>query len=99
MVFGINCYLLLSDWNDEVFMNIMYSQESNLQIEYEQKEPFLELHRILEALKVKDLQPALRWVLWCAILIISYFMWLATSNEEDAYWSVIYCLITGTNSK
>ena len=45
-------------------------QESNLEFDYEQKEPFLELHRILEALKVKDLEPALRSVLSCVIFKI-----------------------------
>lgn len=36
-------------------------QDADLQIHGSQKEPFLELHRILEALKIKNLQPALEW--------------------------------------
>lgn len=31
-----------------------------MEIDTEQKEPFLELHRILEALKIQDLVPALK---------------------------------------
>jgi len=36
-------------------------QESSLKLEDTQKEPFLELHRILEALKARELGPALQW--------------------------------------
>ena len=43
-------------------MFISVFQDSQLEIDQSQKEPFLELHRILEALKKRDLQPALEWV-------------------------------------
>uniref|UniRef100_UPI00398F28C4 E3 ubiquitin-protein ligase RMND5A n=1 Tax=Pristiophorus japonicus TaxID=55135 RepID=UPI00398F28C4 len=36
-------------------------QEAGLCIEGNQKEPFVELNRILEALRVRDLRPALEW--------------------------------------
>ncbi|XP_064630034.1 E3 ubiquitin-protein ligase RMND5A-like isoform X2 [Lineus longissimus] len=36
-------------------------RDANFSLEKTQKEPFLELHRILEALKKRDLFPALRW--------------------------------------
>jgi len=36
-------------------------EDSQMGIQSQQKEPFLELHRILEALKSRDLQPALNW--------------------------------------
>ena len=35
-------------------------QDSKLVLDESQKEPFLELHRILEALKQEDLTPALQ---------------------------------------
>lgn len=42
----------------------MYSpfhlQDAGLNLSHERKEPFLELHRVLEALKNKDLIPALK---------------------------------------
>ncbi|XP_076460917.1 E3 ubiquitin-protein ligase RMND5A-like [Babylonia areolata] len=37
------------------------NEDANLQLEMDRKEPFLELHRILEALKNYDLGPALLW--------------------------------------
>ena len=37
-------------------------QESGIDIDPVEKEPFLELHRILEALKTQDLHPALKYV-------------------------------------
>lgn len=37
------------------------NEEADLDLEESRKEPFLELHRILEALKEKNLEPALKW--------------------------------------
>ncbi|XP_064602165.1 E3 ubiquitin-protein ligase RMND5A-like [Liolophura sinensis] len=37
------------------------NEEAQLNMSGDQKEPFLELHRILGALKQRDMQPALRW--------------------------------------
>ncbi|XP_070210270.1 E3 ubiquitin-protein ligase RMND5A-like isoform X2 [Littorina saxatilis] len=37
------------------------NEDAGLNLSQERKEPFLELHRILEALKNKDLGPALQW--------------------------------------
>ncbi|GCC32122.1 E3 ubiquitin-protein transferase RMND5B [Chiloscyllium punctatum] len=38
-------------------------QESGICIDLSQKEPFLELNRILEALRMRDLRPALEWAM------------------------------------
>ncbi|XP_007889531.1 E3 ubiquitin-protein transferase RMND5B isoform X1 [Callorhinchus milii] len=38
-------------------------QESGVCIDLSQKEPFLELNRILEALRMRDLRPALEWAM------------------------------------
>ncbi|XP_059171342.1 E3 ubiquitin-protein ligase RMND5A-like [Physella acuta] len=37
------------------------NQDANLELSQERKEPFLELHRILEALRLHNLEPALEW--------------------------------------
>ncbi|XP_050398416.1 E3 ubiquitin-protein ligase RMND5A [Patella vulgata] len=37
------------------------TQDARLEVDSSRKEPFLELHRILEALKQRDLDPALEW--------------------------------------
>ena len=39
---------------------LLLFQESKLEFQDGQKEPFLELHMILQALKARDLEPALR---------------------------------------
>ena len=39
----------------------MWIQEGGLELDGQYKEPFIELHRILEALRLQDLNPALRW--------------------------------------
>ena len=48
---GMICTLMLA------FLNL---QDAGVEINITDKEPFIELHRILEALKRRDLQPALR---------------------------------------
>lgn len=50
-------------------MFFLLFQESGLSVDPSQKEPFVELNRILEALKVRVLRPALEWV-------TEFFFWL-----------------------
>lgn len=45
--------------NKSSFFLFFFFQESGLSVDPSQKEPFVELNRILEALKVRVLRPAL----------------------------------------
>lgn len=52
-----------------------FFQESGLSVDPSQKEPFVELNRILEALKVRVLRPALEWVTEFV------FLWILCENS------------------
>lgn len=56
---------MINAWISDVHYHFKFYrfQEAHLEMDESKKEPFLELHRILEALKQMDLGPALRLVL------------------------------------
>ena len=48
---------------------VCVSQESGVVIDMSMKQPFLELNRILEALRMQDLRPALEYALYLLSVI------------------------------
>lgn len=71
-------------------------QESGLSVDPSQKEPFVELNRILEALKVRVLRPALEWAVSNREMLIAQNSSLEFKLHR---LTVLYQLADGWNYK
>lgn len=66
-------------------------------IDMSMKQPFLELNRILEALRMQDLRPALEYVCFLSLCYLSPVIILIVDWQRGAFFPHLKCTTRATN--